>query len=140
MLRSGRSKRQLPLTLTENYMNHRLTKDEFDALEQVSKTPKTARPSASVARNAKRLNGLKYLAYGKDGKLVLTENGQQVLFVQNCINALRMVATDPLAKMAADVANFLGKKGYISPTADGFEMTARGQECLADIDATSSRV
>lgn len=123
-------------------MNHRLTKDEFDALGQISKAPKFARASACVARNAKRLTGLKYLAYGKDGSLSLTEKGQQTLFVRNCIDGLRAVATDPLARLEADVVTFLSKKGYISPAAvpGGFDITPRGQECLADIDATDSQV
>lgn len=123
-------------------MNHRLTKDEFDALGQVSKAPKSARASACVARNAKRLSGLKYLAYGKDGSLTLTEKGQQTLFVRNCIDGLRAVATDPHARLEAEVATFLSKKGYISPAAPagGLDITARGRECLADIDATDSEV
>ena len=119
-------------------MNQRLTKDEFDALGQISKAPKSARASACVARNTKRLAGLKYLTYGKDGSLTLTEKGQQTLFVQSCIEGLRAVATDPQARLAADVVTFLSKKGYISPdaAASGFEITPRGLECLADIDAT----
>lgn len=122
-------------------MNHRLTKDEFNALGQISKMPKLARPSACVARNAKRLAGLKYFAYGKDGSLALTEKGRQTLFVQNCIDGLRAVAADPLTRLTADVVTFLSKKGYISPTAasGGFDITPRGQECLADIDATSAQ-
>ena len=123
-------------------MNHRLTKDEFDALGQVGKAPKSARASACVARNAKRLSGLKYLAYGKDGSLTLTEKGQQTLFVRNCIDGLRAVAADPLARLEAEVVTFLSKKGYISPAAvpGGFDITPRGRECLADIDATGAEV
>jgi hypothetical protein len=120
-------------------MNNRLTKDEFNALAEVSKMPKFARASACVARNTKRLTGLKYLAYGKDGSLGLTEKGQQTLFVQRCIDGLRGVASHPLAKLENDVVTFLAKKGYIVPeeAAGGFAITQRGQECLADIDATT---
>lgn len=119
-------------------MNQRLTKDEFDALGQISKAPKSASTSSCVARNAKRLAGLKYLAYGKDGSLTLTEKGRQTLFVQSCIDGLRAVATDPRARLEAEVVTFLNKKGYISAgaLAGGFDITPRGQECLADIDAT----
>lgn len=122
-------------------MNQRLTKDEFDALGQISKSPKSARASACVARNTKRLAGLKYIAYGKDGSLTLTEKGAQTLFVQNCIDGLRAVATDPQARLGADVVTFLSKKGYISAGAaeGGYEITPRGQECLADIDATGGQ-
>lgn len=122
-------------------MNQRLTKDEFDALGQISKSPKSARASSCVARNAKRLTGLKYLAYGKDGSLTLTEKGKQTLFVQSCIDGLRAVATDPQARLEAEVVTFLGKKGYISAGAaqGGFDITPRGQECLADIDATGGQ-
>lgn len=117
-------------------MNHRLTKDEFDALGQVSKNPRAS--SACVARNTKRLAGLKYLAYGRDGSLTLTEKGQQTLYVQNCVDGLRAVAADPLAKLAPDIVTFLAKKGYIDAAAlpARCQITPRGQECLADIDAT----
>jgi hypothetical protein len=120
-------------------MNNRLTKDEFNALAEVSKMPKFARASACVARNTKRLTGLKYLAYGKDGSLGLTEKGQQTLFVQRCIDGLRAVASEPLTKLENDVVTFLAKKGYIVPeeASGGFAITQRGQECLADIDATT---
>ncbi|WP_025916680.1 hypothetical protein [Herminiimonas sp. CN] len=121
-------------------MNHRLTKDEFNALGQISKNPRSARSSACVARNAKRLAGLKYLAYGKDNSLTLTEKGQQTLFIQSCIDGLRAVAADPLAKLEAGVVTFLGKKGYISAALpDRFDITPRGRECLADIDATGAQ-
>ncbi|MEO6354466.1 MAG: hypothetical protein ABI575_06715 [Oxalobacteraceae bacterium] len=121
-------------------MSNRLTKDEFDALGQISKLPKFTRANACVARNTKRLSGLKFIAFGKDGSLGLTEKGQQTLFAQNCIDGLRAVAADPLAKLAADVVTFLSKKSYISPAATpgGYDITPRGQECLADIDASKS--
>ena len=123
-------------------MNNRLTKDEFDALGQVSKMPKFTKANACVARNTKRLTGLKYLAYGKDGSLGLTEKGQKTLFAQRCIDALRAVSTDPLARLEADVVTFHSKKGYISLglESDGFEITQRGRECLADIDATNGKL
>lgn len=119
-------------------MNNRLTKDEFNALAEAGKMPKFARPSACVARNTKRLIGLKYLTHNKDGSLALTEKGQQTLFIQRCIDGLRTVASDPLTKLDADVVTFLGKKSYIAaqPAPGGFDITPRGLECLADIDAT----
>lgn len=120
-------------------MNNRLTKDEFNALAEVRKMPRFARPSACVARNTKRLTGLKYLAHGKDGSLELTEKGQQTLYVQRCIDGLRAIAADPHAKLENDIVTFLAKKSYIVPeqAAGGFAITQRGQECLADIDATT---
>ena len=118
-------------------MNDRLTIDEFDALEQISKASKRERPTACVARNTKRLAGLKYVSYGKDGHLAITEKGTQTLFVKNCIDGLRAVARDPHTRLRADVATFLGKKGHITPrpSADGFDLTQRGRESLADIDS-----
>jgi hypothetical protein len=119
-------------------MNDGLTKDEFDALEQISRTSNRGRATACVARNSKRLAGLKYVAYGKEGHLEVTEKGKQTLFVKSCIDGLRAVSNDPLTKLKVDVATFLGKKGYITPKASpgGFDITQRGLECLADIDAT----
>ncbi len=119
-------------------MNDSLTKDEFDALEQISKMHRGDKASICVARNAKRLSGLKFVAYAKDGHLALTEKGHQTLFVKRCIAGLRAIAQDELAPLDADVATFLGKKGHIAPNAssDGFDITQRGRESLADIDAT----
>ena len=49
------------------------------------------------------------------------------------------VANDPLAALAPDVATFLGKKGHIvsRPASDGFDITQKGRESLADIDGES---
>lgn len=118
-------------------MDDSLSIDEFDALTEISKAKKGERVSACVARNAKRLSGLKYITYRKDGQLALTEQGQQTLFVKRCIDGLRAVANDPSAKLDAGVVTFLSKKGHIASNAsqDGFEITQRGRECLADIDS-----
>lgn len=118
-------------------MEDRLTQDELNALTEVSQGKKQERVSACVSRNAKRLTGLKYFTYGKNGQLALTEKGQQTLFVKRCIDGLRAVANDGLAKLDADVATFLSKKGHIEPRASaaGFDITQRGRESLADIDA-----
>ena len=117
-------------------MDNGLTTDEYDALGQIAKGQKAARPSACVARNAKRLSGLKLAAYGKDGSLSLTEKGQQTLFIKNCIDGLRAVASDPRAPLDATVVTFLRKKGHIDVEAGGgFALTGRGRETLADIDA-----
>jgi hypothetical protein len=119
-------------------VNDRLTLDEFEALLQVSRAKKHERISACVTRNAKRLTGLKYLMYGKDGQLVLTEKGQQTLFLKRCVDALRAVANDTPATLDADVTTFLIKKGHIVPRAssDKFDITQRGRESLMDIDST----
>jgi hypothetical protein len=121
-------------------MEDRLSADEFDALEEVATAPKHERPSARVGRNAKRLSGLKYISYAKNGALSLTEKGEQTLFIKHCIDGLRAIANDPLASLAPDVAAFLGKKGHIAKRegADGYEATRRGLESLADIDGAGA--
>ncbi|MFC5475336.1 hypothetical protein [Paraherbaspirillum soli] len=120
-------------------MDDSLTKDEYDALGQISKAPRHGRVSACVARNAKRLAGLKFVTRERDGSLVITDKGKQTLFVKSCIDGLRAVADDPLAKLAVEVATFLGKKGHIKPSeaGGGFDITQKGRECLADIDSTT---
>lgn len=116
-----------------------LTTDEYDALLQIAAGSSGERPSACVARNAKRLTGLKFTSYAKNGTLQLTDKGTQTLFIQSCIKGLRAIALDPLATLNSDVQNFLGKKGHLSPKPDaaGFELTQRGRESLDDIDKTS---
>ena len=117
-------------------MNDKLSKDEFEALAQIATARKQERPSACVARNAKRLAGLKFVAYGRDSQLVLTDKGQQALFVKRCIDGLRAVAEDALSALDADVKNFLLKKGHIiaRESGQGFALTARGRESLDDIE------
>ncbi len=116
-------------------MSHRLTRDEFDALEQVNQAPKSSKPSACVARNAKHLVGIKFLSSRKDGSYALTEKGNEALLVNKCIAGLRALAADPDARLDAAVANFLGRKGHIvAGDAPGhFAITAKGRECLEDI-------
>ena len=116
--------------------NEKLTTDEYDALGHVLRGAPHDRINACVGRNAKRLSGLKLLQYAKDGRLTLTDKGQQTLFLRRCISGLRAVAADPAAPLDADVATFLGKKSHIAPReAGGSDITDKGRESLADIDA-----
>lgn len=115
--------------------NEKLTQDEYDALGHIERGAKHDRVNACVGRNAKRLAGLKMVQYSKDGKLAMTEKGQQVLFLKRCIGALRAVAADTAAPIDADVALFLGKKSHIVPLeGGGYAVTDKGRESLADID------
>lgn len=116
--------------------NETLTTDEYDALGHIERGAAHDKVNACVGRNAKRLSGLKMIQYGRDGRLSLTEKGQQVLFLRRCIGALRALSADPAAPIDKDVAGFLGKKSHIVPhEGGGYEVTAKGRESLADIDA-----
>lgn len=118
-------------------MGDDLTTDQFDALSQVAEK-RPGRPSACVARNAKQLIGLKYIAHGKDGRFNLTDKGKQTLFIKSCVDGLRALSVDSKAALAPEVTMFLGKKGHIaSLAAGGFDVTQKGRECLADIEARS---
>ena len=119
-------------------MDDRLTTDEYDALEQIGKAVRGERPSACIARNSKKLNGLKFISHAKDGHLTLTEKGQQTLFLKQCIDGMRAIDNDASATLRSDVAQFLAKKGHIELIDDKrFSLTVRGRESLADIDASS---
>ena len=116
--------------------NETLTTDEYDALGHIERGAAHDKVNACVGRNAKRLSGLKMIQYGRDGRLSLSEKGQQVLFLRRCIGALRALAAEPGAAVDGDVAAFLGKKSHIAPREEGgFDVTAKGRESLADIDA-----
>ena len=116
-------------------MNKQLSIDEFDALEQIGRLGRSGKPSVCVNRNAKRLCGIKFASYRKDGQLELTEEGRAVLFTKHCIDGLRLVLQQPDIKLPPDIFAFLSRKSFISPVADGLEVTQRGLECLADIEA-----
>lgn len=117
-------------------MNDVLTIDEYAALSELLTPPKGgARPSACVARNTKRLSGLKYITHEKSGRLVLTDKGKQTLFVKSCVDGLRAVSGDPAVKLDGGVLIFLEKKGHVVRNAEGLlELSQRGRETLADID------
>ena len=116
--------------------NEKLTTDEYNALEFIRRGARTDRVNACVGRNAKRLAGLKMIAYARDGRVDLTEKGQQVLFLRACVEALTSLSQDPAATVPGDVSQFLIRKSHIAPREDGgFEVTARGLESLADIQA-----
>ncbi len=119
-------------------MEHKLSADEFEALEQVSRPKKHEKPSACVNRNAKRLSGIKMLAFRRDGGLELTENGKQFLFIKQCIDALRKLATDGPQIIPVAVAQFLARKSHIeeaSAEEGSWQITARGRESLAESDS-----
>jgi len=116
--------------------NEKLTTDEYNALGFIRGGARNDRVNACVGRNAKRLAGLKMIAYTRDGRLEMTEKGQQVLFLRACIEALTSLSQDPAAPVAGDVAQFLIRKSHIAPREEGgFEVTPRGLESLADIQA-----
>lgn len=124
---------------SESTMDNHLSRDEFEALEQVSQAKSFDKPSACVARNGKRLVGIKMLTYRKNGTYELTEKGAEALFVKNCIAGLRAVAADANKKLDSAAATFLARKGYVSAGASAghFAITDKGRECLADIDASA---
>jgi hypothetical protein len=115
-------------------MSKDLSIDEFDALEQISRHTRSTKPSICVARNVRRLSGIKYVSYRKDGQLELTEQGHMALYAKQCIDGLRAVVSDSLCDLTPDVSTFLHKKGYITSDQDGQYISPRGLECLADID------
>jgi hypothetical protein len=121
--------------LQELTMNDALTTDEFEALAEIGRGIKTKKVSPCVAKHAKHLFGLKYIAYARNGRVTITDKGRQALFVKFCIDGLRDIAADPLAMLNSEVHAFLEKKGHICPRAEGgFEVTQKGLESLADID------
>ena len=114
--------------------NEQLTTDEYDALELVRRGVKRDTAGACVGRNAKRLSGLKMLEYTRDGRIVLTEKGQQVLFLRRCVKSLVALADDPQAALDADVVRFLSLKSHIAPLeSGGHVLTEKGRETLDDI-------
>lgn len=114
--------------------NEQLTTDEYDALELVRRGVKRDTAGACVGRNAKRLSGLKMLEYTRDGRIVLTEKGQQVLFLRRCVKSLVALADDPQAALDTDVARFLSLKSHIAPLdGGGHALTEKGRETLDDI-------
>jgi hypothetical protein len=116
--------------------NEKLSTDEYNALAFIRGGARSDRVNACVGRNAKRLAGLKMISYARDGRVDLTEKGQQVLFLRACIEALTSLSQDPAAPVDGDVAQFLARKSHIVPReAGGFEVTARGLESLADIQS-----
>lgn len=116
--------------------NEKLSADEYDALKEVSRGLKLGeRISACVGRNTKRLAGLKMFSIARNGHITLTEKGQQALFLRRCILGLRAVAAGGDVKLDSDVATFLGKKGHVAPREGGYDITDKGRESLADIEA-----
>jgi Mn-dependent DtxR family transcriptional regulator len=114
--------------------NEKLTTDEYDALELVRRGVKREGAPACVGRNAKRLAGLKMLEYARDGRILLTEKGQQVLFLRRCIEAMRALADDAQAQVAGDVLQFLSQKSHVAAREEGgYALTDKGRESLADI-------
>ncbi len=122
-------------------MDQPLSRDAFDALEQVSQSKPGDKPSACVARNAKHLAGIKLLVAKRNGSHELTEKGAEVLFIKRCIDGLRAVAADASTRLEGKSAAFLARKGYIvAGSALGiFTVTDKGRECLADIDASGDK-
>jgi hypothetical protein len=114
--------------------NEKLTQDEYNALDEVKRGIKGERVSACIGRNTKRLTGIKLFTIAKNGRISLTDKGEEVLFLRRCILGLRAVEADPSSPLDADVALFLGKKSHIVPRPEGgFEISAKGRESLADI-------
>ena len=122
-------------------MNDTLTQDEIDALVHIEGGARHDRVNACVGRNARRLSSLKMITYGRDGKVALTDKGEQTLLLRRCIDGLRALTADPAAALTAVVAQFLTAKSHIAANPDGgYSVTAKGAETLADIDAQRARL
>ncbi len=120
-------------------MDDALTRDELQALKEIQRGLPAGRPSACVARNNKRLAGLKYIARNTKGGLELTKKAQQLLFIRDCIGGLRALAADPAATLEPEVLAFLEKKGHVQRHAEdgSHELTVKGKESLATMDPTA---
>lgn len=114
--------------------DEKLTTDEYNALDEVRRGIQ-GRPSACVARNTKRLSGLKMLSFARNGTLSLTDKGKEKLFLRRCVLGLRALAGDPAAKVDNEVIAFLGKKSHIIEIDGGHAVTDKGRDTLADIEA-----
>ena len=114
--------------------NEKFTQDEYDALDEIKRGIKGDRVSACVGRNSKRLSGVKLISIARNGRISLTEKGEQTLFLRRCVLGLRAIAADPASPLDQDVALFLGKKSHIVPRPEGgFEISDKGRESLDDI-------
>lgn len=114
--------------------NEKFTQDEYDALYEVKRGIKGDRVSACVGRNSKRLSGLKLISIARNGRIALTDKGEQTIFLHRCVQGLRTVAAQPGSPLDADVALFLGKKSHVLPRAEGgFDISDKGRESLQDI-------
>ena len=114
--------------------NEQLTTDEYDALELVRRGVKRDNPGACVGRNLKKLSGLKMMQVGRDGRIALTEKGQQLLFLRRCVQTMKALANDQMAPVDADVGRFLSIKSHIAPVEGcGHALTEKGRESLEDI-------
>lgn len=121
--------------------DNKLTTDEYDALEHIRRGARTDRFNACVGRNAKKLAGIKLITWNRrDGRVALTADGEQLLFLRRSIDTLRALERDPLAPVEPDVAQFLGRKSHIvARTEGGFVLTDKGRESLADIAARADK-
>lgn len=114
--------------------NEKFTQDEYDALYEVQRGIRGERVSACVGRNSKRLSGLKLISIARNGRITLTDKGEQTIFLHRCVQGLRAVAAQPGSPLDADVALFLGKKSHVlACAAGGFALSDKGRESLADI-------
>ncbi|TFW15516.1 hypothetical protein [Duganella callida] len=114
--------------------NEKFTQDEYDALNEIKRGIKGDRVSACVGRNSKRLSGLKLISIARNGRISLTDKGEETLFLRRCVLGLRAIEADPASHIDQDVALFLGKKSHIIPRPDGgYDISDKGRESLADI-------
>lgn len=120
--------------------NEKLTTDEYDALELIRRGTRQDLATACVGRNAKRLSGIKLVSWSRDGRLSLTEKGQELLFLRRCVVGLRALALDPATSLDDDVLRFLSRKSHVAPLeGGGHVLTDKGRESLADIEQQETR-
>ncbi|WP_373973679.1 hypothetical protein NT239_08410 [Chitinibacter sp. SCUT-21] len=119
-------------------MSGKLSKDEMDSLKEVARGLKSPRMSHKLFKNVKVLTGQKLAAYErKTGILQITELGKQTLFMAVCIDALRLLRSDPVARVNGEALAFLLRKGHLETREGevGHFITSKGEESLADIDS-----
>ena len=119
-------------------MSSKLTKDEMASLIEVSRGLKSTRLSHAVFKNVKTLTGQKLCAYErKTGILHITDLGKQMIFMTQCIDALRQLKLNPLLKVNGEALAFLLRKGHLATHDNeaGYFITTKGEESLLDIDS-----
>lgn len=114
--------------------NDKLTTDEYDALELIRRGTRQDLATACVGRNLKRLTGIKLVSWGRDGRITLTDKGDEVLFLRRAITGMRALALDSGFALDDDVLRFLSRKSHVMQVEGGYALTDKGRESLADIE------
>lgn len=114
-------------------MNFKLNQDEFRILRRIYAAGRKAKAPSGMHLQYKKLAAQKLIIFRRDGSAELTAQGQQAIFADLCLTALKELSDGKPVQLTPEVRDYLSRKSMICRDEENnWKVTDKAREILAD--------